>query len=77
MVFDAGKAIGFRGTARVSIPSFGPQGQVCWEGEFSDLAECQKFWNDWWKLPTTPAHMKKWNELVESGGTSEIWVLRT
>jgi len=77
MISDAGKASGFRGTYRVYTPSFGPQHQVCLELEFADLAECEKFWNEWWKLPTTPAHMKKWNELVESGGTSEIWVLRT
>lgn len=77
MIFDAGKASGFSGTARVYTPVYGPAYQVCCELEFTDQAECEKFWNGWWKLPTTPAHMKRWHELLESGGTSELWVLRT
>ncbi len=77
MIFEAGKASGFSGTSRVYTPVYGPFYKVCLELEFADQGECGKFWDEWWKLPTTPAHMKKWNELVESGGTSEIWVLRT
>lgn len=62
---------------RVYVPVFGPRDQVCMEVEFADLAERKKFWDEWWNQPTTPAFVKKWNELVDSGGSEEIWVLRT
>jgi len=77
MILDEWKRGGSNVPHRVYVPVFGPQDQVCWEAEFADLAERKKFWDEWWSQPTNPEFMKKWVELVESGGTSEIWVLRT
>jgi hypothetical protein len=30
-------------------------------------------WAEWNDLPTTPAFLEKWSELVEPGITTEIW----
>ena len=45
------------------------------ENAIARLAVYEKFWADWLAKPETPAFLEKWNELIESGGSREIWEL--
>ena len=64
---------------RLYIPKFSgqPGNVLVLEWEFEDLAEHAEMWAEWWALPTTPAYLAKWAELVEPGAVSEIWNVMT
>lgn len=52
-----------------------PSDQVVWEAEFENLEEYAKFSAAWTGGKKRAAILKKFEELTESGGTSEIWRL--
>ena len=64
---------------RVYTPRFSGQShtRVILEWEYEDLAECERVWEEWLALPTTPAFWEKWNQLVEPDAINEIWNVRT
>jgi hypothetical protein len=65
---------------RAYAPQFSgqPERQLLLEWEFEDLADFESMWDEWFALPTSPAYMEKWHELVEQGtATNEIWHLHT
>ena len=64
---------------RVYTPEFSGQSSnvLILEWEYEDLAERDKMWTEWLALPTTPAYLEKWGELVDPYQVSEIWNVRT
>lgn len=56
-------------------PLVAPFGTLVIEGEWESLADYEKFWNEWPASPEGSAFMKKWSEMLEHGGTHEIWEL--
>ena len=52
-----------------------PNDQVVWEGEFENLEEYAKFSAEWTGSKKRAAKLKSFDELMESGGSSEIWYL--
>ena len=61
------------GSYRICSCQYGPRNAIVVEWEAEDVAERQKAWADWNAQPEAAAFSEKWVELVESGGTSEIW----
>ena len=68
----------YSGPFRVYTPRFSGQSwrQVILEWEFEDLAEHDQMFQQWFALPSTPAYMEKWHELVEPDDVNEIWNVR-
>jgi hypothetical protein len=62
-------------TFRVYGSSIGPRDTLVLELEFENLAEYERFWDEWFATPESAAVMEKWVQLREPGGTSEIWQL--
>jgi hypothetical protein len=62
-------------TWRLYTPNIGKFDVVIGEVEFENLAEQDKFWTDWFAKPEAREFFKKFNELIERGGGSEIWNL--
>ena len=62
-------------TFRVYGNSVGPHDTVVLEIEFENLADYERFWNAWRAAPESAAVFEKWYQLIEPGGTSEIWDL--
>jgi len=69
------KQVDFPNAHRVCVPMIGPFNTVVHDIEFKDLAERQAFWEAFFARPEIPDWVKKWNELVLSGGSTEIWSL--
>jgi hypothetical protein len=59
--------------ATVYTPYFGPNDVVVFDFEFESLEAYRKFWNEWFASPEADEFMKKFNTLVESGGSNELW----
>jgi hypothetical protein len=62
--------------ARVLTAVFGPFDQMVFEIRFENIAEHEKFWEDWFALPTTAQFYEQWPRLYRSGGTNEIWEIQ-
>lgn len=60
---------------RVYTPHTGRHDALAIEWEFEDVAERERYWAEWASKPATPAFWEEWNELVEPGAVSEVWVL--
>ena len=54
-----------------------PTNVAIFEWEYEDMVERDRMWAEWWKLPTTPAFLEKWETAHETGIVREIWDLRT
>lgn len=59
--------------ATVYTPYFGTNDVVVFDFKFESLEAYQKFWNEWFASPEADEFMKKFNTLVESGGSNELW----
>ena len=66
---------GYTDKTRIYTSNIGPVHTMIYEIEFENLSELEESWTEWWSLPETPAFMEKWNELIETGGSSETWTL--
>ena len=60
---------------RLYSSNIGPHSVVALEFEFESLGEYETYWAEWGASPERPAFIEKWNELTETGGTTEIWDL--
>jgi len=60
-------------SGRLLTPVYGTFDQMVLELRFQTLAEYEKFWADWWSLPTTQQFVELWPSLFMSGGNSELW----
>jgi hypothetical protein len=60
---------------RIYTPNIAKMDKVAGETEFESLAELEKFWTEWFASPGTAEFWKKYNELVDTGGTNETWNL--
>ena len=58
---------------RIYTSYIAPLDKLVEEIEFENMAELEKFWADFWANPGTPELMDKFNQLVETGGTNEVW----
>ena len=45
------------------------------ENAIARLAVYEKAWAEWLSWPETAPFLEKWNELIEPGGSREIWEL--
>ena len=80
---DEAEALAVAETKRVSFPhsrrlyssNISPYDRLVFEAEFENLAEYEKFWAEWRASPETAAFQEKFNDLLEAGGTNEIWTL--
>jgi hypothetical protein len=59
--------------ATVYTAYFGPNDVVVFDFKFESLEANRKFWNDWFASPESDEFMKKFNTLLESGGSNELW----
>ena len=57
---------------RIYRPSIGPFNTVIQEIEFGDFEERQEFWADLQSRPEFPEAQKRWNEILDTGGSNEI-----
>ena len=60
---------------RIYLSNISPFDTLVFEAEFENLAEYETFWADWFASPEGAAFAEKWDTLVRSGGTNEIWTL--
>lgn len=81
--WDEAEALAVAETNRVSFPhlrrlyssNISPFDRLVFEAEFENLAEYEKFWAEWFAAPESAVFLKKWDDLLEAGGTNEIWTL--
>jgi hypothetical protein len=59
--------------ATVYTPYFGPNDVVVFDFEFESIEASEKYWDEWFASPEGDQFMKKFNTLVESGGSNELW----
>jgi NIPSNAP len=59
--------------AKVYTPYYGSIYVVVFDFEFESIESCGKFWDEWFASPEGDQFMKKFNTLVESGGSNELW----
>ena len=59
--------------ATVYTAYFGPYDVIVFDFEFESLEAYQKFWDEWFASPEGDRFMEKYNTLVESGGSNELW----
>jgi hypothetical protein len=59
---------------RIYTPYFARTDEVILEIEFQDLAECDRYWAGWLQK-VTPEWGASWNNLVETGGKAEAYVI--
>ena len=63
---------------RLSTALVGPLDVLVLESDHENLAAFEQFWTEAFDHPGAEAFFQKWNTLIESGGTNEIWeVTRT
>ena len=62
-------------THRIYESYFGPHNTIAVEFEFEDFEELETFWSEWSATSESAAFMEKWRDLLEPGGTDEIWTL--
>ena len=74
-VKEVWKEFGSPTTIRVYLSISGPENVVYQEFEFKDWQEREQFWADFVALPQMPEWVKKWKELIESGGSREFLTL--
>ena len=60
-------------TFRILTSHFGTFGLVQLEMEFESLADYERFWTAFGAAPETEGVMARWIDVVEQGGTNEIW----
>jgi hypothetical protein len=68
------EAVGPHIVSRIYRDAIGPFNRVAHEMEFQDLAEREKFWEEWADKRLTPEFLEKWTEIAPGGG-NEIWIL--
>ena len=59
-------------TYRIYRPITGPGGVLHQDIEFEDFAAREEFWADGTSKPGWPELIKKWRELIDTGGTTEF-----
>jgi hypothetical protein len=59
-------------TYRIYVPAIGRFNVVYHDLEFKDFEEREKFWAAFFARPEVPEWTRKWMELSESGGGSEL-----
>ena len=69
------KRVSFPHPRRIFTANIGRYDRLVFEAEFENLAEYEKFWAEWRASPEGAAFLKEWNDLLEAGGTNEIWTL--
>jgi LPS sulfotransferase NodH len=69
------KRVGQTPVVRLYLPEIAAFDQIAMEWEFENLAEYQRFWEEWFASPQGVAFLEKWNDLTETGGANEIWTL--
>ncbi len=52
---------------------FGPFDTIEVEFEFATLADYERFWANLFEQPEFLETLGRWSELLESGGTNELW----
>ena len=63
---------GFPNACRLYLPVSGPNNVVYHELEFKDWQEREQVWADFFARPEMPDWVEKWQELTESGGSTEF-----
>ena len=61
---------------RIYTSNLGPTDTLVLEFEFESMAEYEKFFAGWGADPGTAVYAQGVGELLDPGGTSEIWDLR-
>lgn len=69
------KSESFPHPRRIYSSDIGPHDRLVYEAEFENLAEYEKYWAEWFASHESVAFVKKFNDLLEAGGTNEIWTL--
>jgi hypothetical protein len=59
--------------SRVYQSYISPGNVIIQDLEFESLAELQAFWAEWFSKPETAEFVQKWDQLVESTVTNEVW----
>ena len=54
--------------------AFGPWDHLALETEFETLAECERLMDEW-LANLSPEFWKKWQEVMATGGSNELWTL--
>ena len=67
--------VGNPATIRIYTSNIGRFGILAEELEFRDLADMDRFWQEWFAKPEVPELMKEWHEVVDAGSVSEVWNL--
>ena len=62
------------GPMRVYTSSIGPESRIALEVELQSLADYERFWNGW-TAQVPPEWWERWDKVIESGGSNEIWTL--
>ncbi len=60
-------------SVRITTPEFGPFDTLALEFDFATLADYERFWTEFFERPETAEMMAQWDELVETGGSNELW----
>jgi hypothetical protein len=60
---------------RVYVPKISPLNRVVFEQEYENLAEWERLRDEWSASEYAAEFMPKWYEVVEGGGTEEVWEL--
>jgi hypothetical protein len=61
---------------RVYSSRFGPTDVIVWEENFDSVEDHDRLWAELGGTPETKAWFQKWFELVELGGSQEVWNLQ-
>ena len=67
--------VSFPHARRLYSSNIGPFDQLVFEAEFENLAEYEEFWAEYSASPEGAAFNEKFDTLLKSGGTNEIWTL--
>jgi hypothetical protein len=63
--------IGSKG--KIYTPYIGPYDVIVFDFEYESLEAYQSSWEEWFASPEADEFLKKFNTLVESGGSNELW----
>ena len=65
----------YKHALRIYTPETGSFDVVAVEWEYESLEEYDRLWTEWRATPEAAAFNEKWSDLIERGGTNEIWHL--
>ena len=68
------KPAGMTRPVRWYVITFGPWNHLALEAEFETLAECERLMAEW-LANLSPEFWKKWQEVMDQGGSNEIWTI--